>query len=267
MEKRMKPKWTTSILCAGLFLLCAAPAFPDTGAPLWERITLSGFGTLGLVTAAADDVGFRRDMNQDIAVFDQDIRIETDSLLGIQTDIRLTPDLDAGVQFVLRHQADMDIENSLHLAFLRYRFTPQVTVRAGRMGIDVYMLSDYRNVGFAYPWVRPAPGSARRFRRPRRFLSPHDRQDHRADQRLLGTDRLHGPGHVRGQTRRKKQRPPLRPRLPARQPFVASIPRPNFLNTAFTFPGFFPRLPARCRACPIALPPLFHLKTAPARIF
>jgi hypothetical protein len=32
---------------------------------------------------------------------------------------------------------------------------PEIDLRVGRLGLDVFMLSDYRNVGYAYPWVRP----------------------------------------------------------------------------------------------------------------
>lgn len=54
-----------------------------------------------------------------------------------------------------RDRLDNTFENSVEWAFLKGRLFPKLIVRAGRLGVDVFMLSEYRNIGFAYPWVRP----------------------------------------------------------------------------------------------------------------
>lgn len=40
-------------------------------------------------------------------------------------------------------------------AYLSYRTTPNITVRGGRMAVDLFMLSEYRNVTFDYLWTHP----------------------------------------------------------------------------------------------------------------
>lgn len=78
-----------------------------------------------------------------------------DSLIGAQINARLTSQLDAAVQLVLKERAVQTLEQSLELAFIGWRPWPDTKIRAGRLGIDFYLLSDYRNVSYAYLWERP----------------------------------------------------------------------------------------------------------------
>lgn len=59
------------------------------------------------------------------------------------------------VQGVLKERADEDASAYLEWAFLAWQPIERLTIRAGRMGSDFYMLSDYRKVSFAYLWQRP----------------------------------------------------------------------------------------------------------------
>lgn len=52
---------------------------------------------------------------------------------------------------------EVPAEQFVDWAYASYRPTPQWTWRLGRTTPDVFLLVDYRNVGFAYPWVRPNP--------------------------------------------------------------------------------------------------------------
>lgn len=117
-------------------------------------LRFSGFATVGAVKGGDDNLGFRRDLAR-TGVFDGDADWAMDSLLGLQLDLRLTEKLDGAVQMVIRDRLDDALENQVEWAFLRYRFSPDWTLRVGRIGLDVYALSEYRNVGFSYLWVRP----------------------------------------------------------------------------------------------------------------
>lgn len=119
-----------------------------------QRLRLSGFGTLGVAHGGDEGFGFRRDISREAQPSDS-WSFKTDSLLGAQLDAQLTPNLDATVQLVARDRPKNGPEESLEWAFLRYQLNPSWTVRLGRLGADVFMLSDYRNVGFAYLWARP----------------------------------------------------------------------------------------------------------------
>lgn len=120
------------------------------------KFKLSGFGTLGVVTGGDEELGFQRDWSRaNSPVSDGDWSAKQDSLFGLQLDARFTDKLSGGVQLVVRDRLDNSPENSLEWAFLNYHLTTNTSVRGGRMGVDLFMLSDHRNVGFTYLWARP----------------------------------------------------------------------------------------------------------------
>jgi hypothetical protein len=144
-------KAASAIAVLGLLAISNAWAGVD---PTDEWIRLSGFGTLGLIHGGEEGFGFRRDISRKGQPSDT-WAFQTDSLLGLQLDAQLTSDLDTTVQLVVRDRPRNGLEESLEWAFLRYRVDSDLTFRAGRLGVDVFMLSEYRNVGFAYLWARP----------------------------------------------------------------------------------------------------------------
>lgn len=119
-----------------------------------ERFKISGFATLGLTQGGDEILGHRRNAVQD-GNFDGDWSFKTDSLLGVQLDTKFTNEFNGAIQLVARERAEQSISDSIEWAYLRYRLNPKFTARVGRIGIDVFMLSEYRNVGFAYLWARP----------------------------------------------------------------------------------------------------------------
>jgi len=119
-----------------------------------NRFKFNGFATFGLVKSGTDNLGYRRDVSGE-GVHDRDWSLKPDSRLGLQGSVTLTDELDAIIQFIIKDRAENGIEESLEWAYLRYRLTQQVTVRAGRLGIELFMLSNHRDLGFAYLWVRP----------------------------------------------------------------------------------------------------------------
>jgi len=119
-----------------------------------ENAGFSGFGTVGLVRGGNEVLGYRRDMSGD-GVFDNGWAMNPDSLLGLQIDVPLAGKFDAAVQLVAKDRPDNTLDESLEWAYLRYRPTPELMLRGGRLGLDLFMLSEYRNLGFSYLWVRP----------------------------------------------------------------------------------------------------------------
>jgi hypothetical protein len=134
-------------------LLVAFPAASVASSAL-AGIKFSGFGTIGLVRGGDDVLGYRRDLSAD-GVFDNDWSAKIDTLLGLQVDAPLTKELNAAVQLVAKDRYNNTLDESLEWANLRYRPTPELTLRGGRLGLDLFILSDYRNLGFSYLWARP----------------------------------------------------------------------------------------------------------------
>lgn len=116
-------------------------------------ISFSGFGTLGYAVLDDENAEYRTGEAQDGA--DKDGSFEVDSRYGLQMDAIFTPVLSATVQGIIREAEDGDPEAQLEWGFLRWLATDNLTFRLGRMSLPVYALSDFREVGHAYPWLRP----------------------------------------------------------------------------------------------------------------
>jgi hypothetical protein len=138
------------------WLLSLVLAFPCAAAAtdFFEGSRISGFGTFGLLRGGDDDIGYRRDISMD-GVFDNDWTSKQDTLIGLQLDLPLAEGLDAAVQLVAKDRPASTFRESLEWAYIRYRPTPELMLRGGRLGLDLFMLSEYRYLGFSYLWVRP----------------------------------------------------------------------------------------------------------------
>lgn len=118
-----------------------------------DRFRLSGFGTVGVTSAGKKQFGYHKERNQN-AQFGG-FSAFNDSVIGLQLDADLISNLTATVQVVVEERVKYDFNNIVDWAFLRYQITPKLVARAGRMNADLFMLSEYRNVGFAYLWAHP----------------------------------------------------------------------------------------------------------------
>lgn len=142
------------LLCLGGAVVTAYSA-PSIARNLDEsRYSLRGFGTLGGVYHSGDDAGFRRDITQPRGARNR-VNTDVDSRLGLQLDVNWHPQFDSTVQVMTRYRYDGTYRPELTWGFIRYRPQPDLAIRAGRLGWDVYPRSDSRDVGYSYLWVRP----------------------------------------------------------------------------------------------------------------
>lgn len=140
-------------LASTLLYTAALLASPLSQAKVEHRF--SGFATLGVVASSNDELVFRRDVSQDDGSYDGSPEWQTDSLIGTQWQGRWNHQWDATVQLVAKERFNSDPEEFVEWAFIGYRPVEGVDLRIGRMGADIFTLSDYRQVGYAYPWARP----------------------------------------------------------------------------------------------------------------
>jgi hypothetical protein len=122
-----------------------------------DRFTLRGFGTLGATTQNVEGIEYRRNTSQADGVEAGKVDFATDSIVGAQFDVQLTTDFDVVAQGVSRQRADGDWVPELTQAFVRWSPDESFVVRAGRVGYDIYLLAESRQVGYSYLTVRPTP--------------------------------------------------------------------------------------------------------------
>ena len=121
-----------------------------------DGLRVGGFGTLGYADDDRSDLSPNRDLSQKAkngAATGASWRL--DSRLGLQLEYGINSSIDLIGQFVVRDQFKSDLESVTELLYLSYRPQSQLDVRVGRINFDAFLMSDHRNVGYAYSWVRP----------------------------------------------------------------------------------------------------------------
>ena len=137
-------------------LLFSHAAMADSDAAMApKRFELSGFGTLGVARTDTNDTQFIRDQTQQGGI-DKSFSSKLDSLIGLQAYFRASDSLELVTQAISRYGPQGDYRPEISWAFAKYNFNPNLSVRAGRMGTEFYLLADSRHVGYSYLTVRPS---------------------------------------------------------------------------------------------------------------
>ena len=116
-------------------------------------VTISGFGTAAVTSTDTDDAEYIRP-NQSNGV-GKSWRTGVDSNFGIQASAKFSNNFSGTVQGLARKTAKDSYGAELAWAFLKYKLNDEFSFRVGRMGLPVYMISDFRNVGYANTMIRP----------------------------------------------------------------------------------------------------------------
>ncbi|GAB4088413.1 hypothetical protein GCM10028785_10820 [Hydrogenophaga soli] len=136
-----------------LGLSCAVASAQTDDAP--PRVRLNGFATVGVVEGSSNFDGiFVRDVAQ---VADRaGLQTKPDSRLGLQANVNVNSELELVGQVVARPRSPgAKRTDAVEWAFVSYRPTNDINIRAGRTGVDLFLMSDHRNVGYAYLTARP----------------------------------------------------------------------------------------------------------------
>ncbi|MFZ6749409.1 hypothetical protein [Undibacterium sp. Ren11W] len=116
-------------------------------------ISISGFGTAAYTFSDTDDAEFVRP-NQLNGVKKKP-KAGPDSNFGIQATAKFNDMFSVTGQGLVRKIVVDEFVGEIAWAFAKAKFSDQWSVRAGRIGLPVYMISDYRNVGYANTMLRP----------------------------------------------------------------------------------------------------------------
>ena len=111
---------------------------------LANNIEVSGFLSLRGGRINANDVEYADVMNTDWS-------FSKESVVGLQVKSRVSDKLTMSMQVKAKTSRS---SVQLEWGYLEYAFAPDLKLRAGRLRTPGYMLSEYLDVGYAYPWVQ-----------------------------------------------------------------------------------------------------------------
>jgi hypothetical protein len=146
----------TLIAIALVTLPLRYPACADVQGPDGSTFSFNGFGTAGVVHSSEDKADFTAtNFEPNGASYSRSWSASVDSLIGGQVSATFTPQLSAVLQLVAQQNFDDTYWPHVEWANVKYLFTPDFSVRVGRIVMPTFLDSDSRKVGYGNPWVRP----------------------------------------------------------------------------------------------------------------
>lgn len=120
----------------------------SVAAPVWADITINGFASIkGGMTTGSDE---------SLYGYDKDIDFKNESLFALQVKSDLGDKLSITGQLLGRGSKDFDV--GFEWAFLTYQLTDNMHINAGRLRSPFFKYSDFKDVGYAYDWLRVPQG-------------------------------------------------------------------------------------------------------------
>jgi hypothetical protein len=150
-------RWSSHWWRAGSLLLCmhAATALAAPTYPTERRLTVGGFGTLGMLYQNEDGLEYRRFVGQPHGAEAGKLDFATDTIGGVQLNAAWNQHLDVVVQAVTRLNSNNNWDPQLTRAFVRWNPSETFTARVGRLGLEIYPRADSRDVGYSQLTIRP----------------------------------------------------------------------------------------------------------------
>ncbi|MFN3239401.1 MAG: porin [Pseudomonadales bacterium] len=125
-----------------LFLCCWAAVLPASA-----EVNFNGFLSVsGGMLLDDDEI-------PTYAGYDEDWNTDPDTTFALQASADLSDKITATGQLIARGEDDYDLE--AEWAYLTYAATSNVDIRVGRLRSPFFIYSDFLDVGYAYPWIRP----------------------------------------------------------------------------------------------------------------
>jgi len=121
-----------------------------------SAVEFDGFLTAGMAIHD-QSAKFPDGSDADIVYLDgvtKNLSFDNDSKFGLQVNAEVAENMQAVAQILARGSKDnyaMDIA----WAYLDYRVASNLNLRGGKVKEPVFLISDYFEVGYAYPWIRP----------------------------------------------------------------------------------------------------------------
>jgi hypothetical protein len=137
------------ILCVSL----AGQVLPAMAATSLEGISISGFLTAGTTYGDKQLLPTTKAVSQD-GTIENTPGFTSDSRLGLQISAKVNQDISVTGQLLAKAREE-NSNTKADWAFVSYRVNEPITIRAGKIKFPTFLISDYYEVGYAYPWIRP----------------------------------------------------------------------------------------------------------------
>ena len=133
----------------------ATPAVPTTSTEL-PMFKFGGFGTLGFTHSSLDLGDYVIDSSMPKgAGRSYDFAVSNNSRAAAHVNASFTQKVSALFQVDSEYRSDGTYRPEVEWISVKYSFTPNSYVRAGRIVLPTFMDSENRDVGYSYTWVHP----------------------------------------------------------------------------------------------------------------
>lgn len=117
---------------------------------------LSGFGTLGGAKTDTDGAGFRTSVSHKRGA-DKDFDLGVDSRAAVQGTVTYKEDFSVTAQLLGIRREESDFDIGFEWLYAQYTGVKGLDLKAGRVVLPAFLVSDSRLVGYSVPWVRVPP--------------------------------------------------------------------------------------------------------------
>jgi hypothetical protein len=117
-----------------------------------DNLSVSGFGTLGIISSDSSKYGYRTELSQGDGSFNNKVDYKSSTILGLQLDYTFNDNTNVILQNIYNNQ-HINLNTTTRLAFACYTPTPDLSLRLGRMAVDLFLFTQFRDVNFGYTWA------------------------------------------------------------------------------------------------------------------
>lgn len=129
--------------------VCSLGLAPMAQAVDFSQISINGFGSVvGGMTLDDDETYFGND---------DELAFQNESRFALQVSAPIGEKWSATAQILARGADDFDPK--FEWAYVGYQVNDDLKILMGRQRFKLYKYSDYLDVGYAYPWIRPPQGT------------------------------------------------------------------------------------------------------------
>jgi hypothetical protein len=120
------------------------------------KVTFGGFGSLGVSHSSMHLGDYTLDSTiPKGAGLSEDWSTGNDTRIAGHLAAKFTPQISAVLQVVSEYHAPNDYQPEVEWANVKFAFTPDAYIRAGRIALPTFLDSDNRDVGYTYVWIHP----------------------------------------------------------------------------------------------------------------